>query len=172
MMDYQTCLAKAEEVERMAAAARDAISRDTLLNIAERWRKMAADPTVKFSTDRDGWAMTPGLPTSQAASDARDDVPRDGARQDGTAKGPLGRMKLDSKALWRAIDSVAADNRLTVSGLARAAGLDATAFNKSKRAVKGRARWPSTHSIANVLEATHMSFVEFAEVVECSASER
>ena len=35
--------------------------------------------------------------------------------------------------LWGAIDALAAHNGMTASGLARAAGLDATTFNKSKR---------------------------------------
>ncbi len=42
------------------------------------------------------------------------------------------------------------------------AGLDATAFNRSKRVSKdGRERWPSTESIAKVLEATGESFDSF-----------
>jgi phage repressor protein C with HTH and peptisase S24 domain len=46
--------------------------------------------------------------------------------------------------------------------LARIAGLDATAFNKSKRISKdGRERWPSTESIAKVLEATSENFDAF-----------
>jgi phage repressor protein C with HTH and peptisase S24 domain len=42
------------------------------------------------------------------------------------------------------------------------AGLDATAFNKSKRVSKGgRERWPSTESIAKILEATSETFDSF-----------
>jgi phage repressor protein C with HTH and peptisase S24 domain len=44
---------------------------------------------------------------------------------------------------------------LTASGLARKAHLDATTFNKSKRITgDGRPRWPSTESVAKILEAT------------------
>lgn len=57
--------------------------------------------------------------------------------------------------IWNAIDSLAERHGLSASALARLAGLDATAFNKSKRVNRdGRERWPSTESIAKVLEAT------------------
>lgn len=64
--------------------------------------------------------------------------------------------------IWNAIDAVAVRHGLSASGLARLAGLDATAFNKSKRVSKdGRERWPSTESIAKVLEATGENFDQF-----------
>ena len=54
--------------------------------------------------------------------------------------------------IWRAIDALAARRGLSPSGLARAAGLDPTTFNKSKReATDGRPRWPSTESLARAL---------------------
>ncbi|MCC7427206.1 MAG: helix-turn-helix transcriptional regulator [Alphaproteobacteria bacterium] len=57
--------------------------------------------------------------------------------------------------IWRAIDALAATHGLTPSGLARRAGLDPTTFNRSKRLTRdGRARWPSTESIAKILAAT------------------
>ncbi|MET3601380.1 S24 family peptidase [Martelella mangrovi] len=63
--------------------------------------------------------------------------------------------KLRHSAIWDAIDDLAARHKLTPSGLARKAGLDPTAFNKSKRLGKdGRERWPSMESIAKVLDAT------------------
>ena len=69
--------------------------------------------------------------------------------------------------IWRAIDALAAENGLSASGLARRAGLDATAFNPSKRiGGDGRARWPSTESVAKVLAATGTSFEVFAALVE------
>jgi phage repressor protein C with HTH and peptisase S24 domain len=64
--------------------------------------------------------------------------------------------------IWNAIDAIAGRHGLSASGLARIAGLDATAFNRSKRVSKdGRARWPSTESIAKVLEATGETFDAF-----------
>lgn len=69
--------------------------------------------------------------------------------------------------IWNAIDALAAKAGLSPSGLARRAGLDATAFNKSKRtATNGRPRWPSMESVAKALDATGVSLGEFAEMVE------
>lgn len=68
--------------------------------------------------------------------------------------------------IWSAIDRLAEENQLTPSGLARRAGLDPTAFNKSKRVgVDGRQRWPSTESIAKVLEATGATLDQFLAFV-------
>jgi phage repressor protein C with HTH and peptisase S24 domain len=72
--------------------------------------------------------------------------------------------------IWRAIDALAAENGLSASGLARKAGLDATTFNKSKRAAVlpgggGKPRWPSTESIAKILSATGTSMEGFTALV-------
>lgn len=64
--------------------------------------------------------------------------------------------------IWAAIDGLAERHGLTASGLARRAGLDPTAFNKSKRqGADGRDRWPSTESLSKVLSATGSSVDEF-----------
>ncbi|MEX6505825.1 helix-turn-helix transcriptional regulator [Jiella sp. M17.18] len=68
--------------------------------------------------------------------------------------------------IWAAIDALAARNRLSASGLARRAGLDPTTFNKSKRSAgDGRPRWPSTESIAKVIQATGTSIEEFTRLM-------
>lgn len=68
--------------------------------------------------------------------------------------------------IWAAIDALAERHGLTASGLARRAGLDPTAFNKSKRSgADGRDRWPSTESLAKVLDATGSSLDEFMMLV-------
>jgi phage repressor protein C with HTH and peptisase S24 domain len=73
--------------------------------------------------------------------------------------------------IWRALDSLAAENGLSPSGLARRAGLDPTAFNPSKRiGPDGRARWPSTESIAKVLGATGAGIDSFAALVSGNAA--
>jgi phage repressor protein C with HTH and peptisase S24 domain len=73
---------------------------------------------------------------------------------------------LNHKTIWAAIDALAERNGLTPSGLARKAGLDPTAFNPSKRSsTDGRARWPSTESLAKVLDATGASLEEFTAAV-------
>ena len=68
--------------------------------------------------------------------------------------------------IWRALDTLAAENGLSASGLARRAGLDPTTFNPSKRCMPdGRARWPGTESLAKVLEATGASLEAFSQLV-------
>lgn len=72
---------------------------------------------------------------------------------------------LTHRTVWDAIDALADRNGLSVSGLARRAGLDPTAFNKSKRRSRdGRERWPSTESLAKVLEATGESVDRFMDM--------
>jgi len=72
--------------------------------------------------------------------------------------------------VWSAIDRLAARAGLSASGLARRAGLDPTTFNKSKRITpQGRARWPSTESIAKALSATGTSFDTFVTLIEPGA---
>jgi phage repressor protein C with HTH and peptisase S24 domain len=69
--------------------------------------------------------------------------------------------------VWSAIDRLAKGAELTASGLARRAGLDPTTFNKSKRITpEGRARWPSTESIAKALTATGTPFATFVTLIE------
>ena len=68
--------------------------------------------------------------------------------------------------IWRAIDALAMRRNLTASGLARAAGLDSTTFNKSKRqAPDGKPRWPSTESVARALAAAETNWDEFAALL-------
>ena len=74
---------------------------------------------------------------------------------------------LEHQAVWLAIDRLAARYNLSPSGLARQAGLDPTTFNKSKRITKeGKQRWPSTESLAKVLNATGASLGEFVGLIE------
>jgi len=69
---------------------------------------------------------------------------------------------LSHQAIWEGIDAIARRHGLSPSALAKLAGLDPTAFNPSKRISKdGRERWPSTESIAKVLEATGENFDAF-----------
>lgn len=73
---------------------------------------------------------------------------------------------LRHKDIWRGVDRLAARHGLSASGLARRAGLDPTAFNKSKRITReGRPRWPSTESIAKILACTGESFASFVALV-------
>jgi phage repressor protein C with HTH and peptisase S24 domain len=73
--------------------------------------------------------------------------------------------------VWSAIDRLAARAGLSASGLAKRAGLDPTTFNKSKRITpQGRARWPSTESIAKALAATGTPFDTFVTLIEPSGA--
>ena len=73
--------------------------------------------------------------------------------------------------IWTAIDRLAQENGLSASGLARRAGLDPTTFNRSKRLTRdGKARWPSTESIAKILDATQTSFSHFVSLVKAEAT--
>lgn len=68
--------------------------------------------------------------------------------------------------IWNTIDLIAQQVGTTPSGLARKAGLDATTFNKSKRfGQNGRERWPSTETLARILEVAGMDLVAFATLV-------
>jgi phage repressor protein C with HTH and peptisase S24 domain len=73
---------------------------------------------------------------------------------------------LSHERIWSAIDALAAQYGYSPSGLARKAGLDPTTFNRSKRTgPDGRLRWPSTESIAKVLDATGAHIEEFIAFV-------
>jgi phage repressor protein C with HTH and peptisase S24 domain len=68
--------------------------------------------------------------------------------------------------IWSAIDGLAKRSGLSPSGLAKRAGLDPTTFNKSKRiTADGRARWPSTESVAKSLAATGASIDQFVALI-------
>lgn len=78
-------------------------------------------------------------------------------------------MPLTHPRLWKALDAAARREGLSPSGLARRAGLDATAFNPSKRFGPGdppRPRWPSTESLTRVLDVTGLSLAQFAELAD------
>lgn len=70
------------------------------------------------------------------------------------------------KSIWDGIDNLAAHHGLSVSALARKAGLDPTIFNKSKRvSAHQKLHWPSTESLMRVLETTECSFGYFVEMM-------
>jgi phage repressor protein C with HTH and peptisase S24 domain len=68
--------------------------------------------------------------------------------------------------IWAALDALGERYGLSASALARKAGLDPTTFNRSKRqTANGHLRWPSTESIAKVLQATGATLDEFMALV-------
>ena len=73
--------------------------------------------------------------------------------------------------VWNAIDQFAHAHNMTCSGLAKYSGLDPTTFNKSKRWSKyGQPRWPSTNSIAKILESTGASLYDFTKYFSTNSS--
>jgi phage repressor protein C with HTH and peptisase S24 domain len=72
--------------------------------------------------------------------------------------------------IWTAIDRLAARAGLSASALAKRAGLDPTTFNRSKRVTPdGRARWPSTESVAKSLAATGVTVEDFVKLITDSS---
>lgn len=79
---------------------------------------------------------------------------------------------LTHKHVWLAIDALATRNGMTVSALARCAGLDSTTFNKSKRITSsGKKRWPNTESISKILAATNAGLDEFLGLINHAGDE-
>ncbi len=73
--------------------------------------------------------------------------------------------------IWNAIDRLAARADLSPSALAKRAGLDPTTFNKSKRVTPdGRARWPSTESVAKALAAAGTNVEIFMSLLTDNAA--
>lgn len=78
---------------------------------------------------------------------------------------------LSHERVWAAIDKLAARKSLSASALAKSAGLDPTAFNKSKRvAADGRPRWPSTESLSKIMAATGASLDELFGLLASSVN--
>jgi phage repressor protein C with HTH and peptisase S24 domain len=79
------------------------------------------------------------------------------------------------QSVWSAIDALAERHRLSPSALAKKAGLDATAFNPSKRHgpdPEKRPRWPSTESISKILVATGETLENFVALARGKESNR
>ncbi|GBQ89525.1 hypothetical protein AA23498_0643 [Acetobacter nitrogenifigens DSM 23921 = NBRC 105050] len=75
------------------------------------------------------------------------------------------------EAFWELLDLAAAECGLSVSGLAKAAGLDATALNPSKRfAPDGRRRWLRMDTVFRLLDIAEISLARFAEAMEQGAA--
>ncbi len=74
---------------------------------------------------------------------------------------------LTHENIWHALDRLAASMGFSTSGLAKQSGLDPTSFNKSKRfSPDGKPRWPSTESIARVLESTGATMSDFLSLMD------
>jgi phage repressor protein C with HTH and peptisase S24 domain len=82
-------------------------------------------------------------------------------------------MTVKHQDIWRAIDLLAESHGLSASGLARLAGLDPTSFNPSKRSTSdGRARWPSTETLAKIFHVTGEEFDRLPEFLRGKVANR
>ncbi len=73
--------------------------------------------------------------------------------------------------IWIAIDKLANNAGYSTSGLAKKAGLDPTAFNRSKRmSPEGKPRWPSTESLSKILSVTNVTMNEFMAYIHIESS--
>ena len=76
-------------------------------------------------------------------------------------------MQKMNLAMWRSMDYLAKKMKLSCSGLEISGGLDATTFNKSKRASKyGQPRWLSMETIFKILKSSHTSIIEYAAILQ------
>ncbi|MGI9452556.1 MAG: S24 family peptidase [Geminicoccaceae bacterium] len=72
--------------------------------------------------------------------------------------------------VWDGIDKLAKEKGWSPSKLAREAGLDPTTFNKSKRHTnQDKPRWPSTESLAKILDATNTQLEYFVGLMSDQA---
>jgi len=68
--------------------------------------------------------------------------------------------------IWHAIELFAHEHGMSCSKLAKCSGLDPTTFNKSKRFSKyEQPRWPSTCSIAKILNSTGASINDLCKFI-------
>ncbi|HNY25718.1 MAG TPA: hypothetical protein PKJ33_04265 [Alphaproteobacteria bacterium] len=83
------------------------------------------------------------------------------------------KIVLTHEDVWRGIEIFAHEHNMSCSGLAKIAGLDPTTFNKSKRFSKeGQPRWPSTLSVAKILNATGSGLLELLRYVQNNSSSK
>lgn len=75
--------------------------------------------------------------------------------------------------VWNALDTIATNNQISSSCLARFSGLNATTFNKSKRYdAVGKERYPSIGTLIKVLNGRGMSMTEFGNLCDYHAASR
>lgn len=73
----------------------------------------------------------------------------------------------EPEKFWQGLEALAQSRNLSVSALAKGAGLDATAFNISKRvSPDGRIRLPSLDTIFKIIDSLGITFADFAAQVE------
>lgn len=66
--------------------------------------------------------------------------------------------------VWKIIDTLAAKQNLSVSGLAKKCDLDPTTFNVSKRGSADKPRYPAFPTIMKVLQVCGMAWDDWADI--------
>lgn len=71
--------------------------------------------------------------------------------------------------IWSTIEAIAKANNKSLSALALAAGMDSTAFNKSKRMSDKKMRMPTATTIMAILKACQMDWFDWAYMYKHTA---
>lgn len=75
-----------------------------------------------------------------------------------------------SDDVFDALEHLAAEKNMSMSAMAKAAGLDASLLNYSRRnKADGTARWLSTETISLILAATNITPAKFAKILQIEA---
>lgn len=72
--------------------------------------------------------------------------------------------KHDHAVCWRTINRIAYKLGLSLSGLAKKSGRDATAFNPSKQIDNGYLRVPTLTTILDILKVANMTWQDWASI--------
>lgn len=70
----------------------------------------------------------------------------------------------DHAVCWRTINHIAVKLGLSLSGLAKKSGRDATAFNPSKQIDNGYMRVPNLTTILDILKVANMTWQDWASI--------
>lgn len=70
------------------------------------------------------------------------------------------------ETIWATIEAIAKKNNMSLSGLAIAAGMNPTAFNKSKRMSCYKRRMPTTTTIISIMQACNMDWFQWAKIYQ------
>lgn len=82
-------------------------------------------------------------------------------------------MKTAHDIIWEVVEEIAKQRGVSLSRLALTAGLDATAFNPSKRLANGGVpRFPAMTTILAVLKVTGLTWDDFARIWKTKENEK
>ena len=76
---------------------------------------------------------------------------------------------IQHQVMWGTIESIAKSKKMSLPALARAAGMDPTSFNKSKRMSDQKMRMPTTTTIMAILKTAQMDWFDWAHMYKKTA---